>query len=111
MPPTSSLSTDLVIKLLSAGCKTAPPNAAGKEAIRTQTIPNQPLPVSGGRLTLMIWVAARPSISDVILAWLYQGTGTWGVLDVRIKPSARQDRPSMTSQRSPYFLLQRPIKP
>src|SRR6476620_384619 len=115
MPPTSRLSEDLVIKLFIAGCKTPPPNAAGKLAINRQTIPNQPLRASSGKVTLIFCVdtciVLCPARLCVTLDSLYHGTGMRGVNAVPIRPIASVDTPKMTSQRSPLFLDQRPIKP
>src|SRR5689334_5833646 len=115
MPPTSRLSDDLVIKLFTAGCNTPPPRAAGKLAINSQTIPNQPFLDSSGNDTLMFCVETLSALCPARLCMtfdsLYQGTGIRGVSAVPIKPIASVETPRITSQRSPRFRDQRPIKP
>src|SRR5215212_4510074 len=114
IPPTSLLADDLVMRLLIAGCRTPPPNAAGKLATNNHTMPIQPLFDSSGGDTLILWIAvtsfppARPCIT---FSRSYQGTGMRGVNAVPIKPTANVETPRMTNQRSPFCRDQRPINP
>src|SRR5215212_11892643 len=96
IPPTSLLADDFVMRLLIAGCRRPPPNAAGKLATNSHTMPNQPLLASGGGVTLMFWTAltlfgpAKPR--NTVSRW-YQGTGMRGVSEVPIKPIANVETP------------------